>query len=250
MHHRKANGSLLGLAALLLTLVPAGLSAQGGPESPELDALDKNGRLATYRITIQNLTRGQVFAPPAVVTHTRNISLFASGEAPSDELALMAEDGNAGPLAEAAAATGETTDATVGGGVIPPGTSSTIEITGRVRDRLSIAGMLVNTNDAFFAVSSTDLPRWRFASRSMHAIAYDAGSEANNEDCDFIPGPSCEGRGAGVRAQDGAEGFVHVHAGVHGLVAPSAAGEAPAGLVPANDDWRNPVARITIQRIR
>jgi hypothetical protein len=37
----------------------------------------------------------------------------------------------------------------------------------------------------------------------------------------------------------GAEGFVHVHAGIHGI----------KDLVPARDDWRNPVARIEVRRL-
>ncbi len=59
----------------------------------------------------------------------------------------------------------------------------------------------------------------------------------NSEDCIYIPGPPCGN--PGVRDTDGAEGFVHVHPGIHGI----------ADLVPAAHDWRNPVALITIERI-
>ena len=51
----------------------------------------------------------------------------------------------------------------------------------------------------------------------------------------FIPGPPCGN--AGVRDTGNAEGFVHVHAGVHGI----------GDLVAADHDWRNPVAKITIR---
>jgi hypothetical protein len=71
----------------------------------------------------------------------------------------------------------------------------------------------------------------------MRSPAYDAGSEANNEDGDFIPGPPF-GSG-GVRDTEGAEGFVHIHSGVHGI----------ADLDPAIYDWRNPTAEIRITRI-
>ena len=97
--------------------------------------------------------------------------------------------------------------------------------------------MLVTTNDAFFAVNGVARP-FRRQPGTHYAAAYDAGSEANNESCDFIPGPPC-GNG-GVRMQTGSEGYVHVHAGVHGI----------GDLDPAAYDWRNPVARVVIQRPR
>ena len=42
-----------------------------------------------------------------------------------------------------------------------------------------------------------------------------------------------------TRNSEGGEGYVHIHAGVHGI----------ASLVPENHDWRNPVARIQIRRL-
>jgi hypothetical protein len=64
--------------------------------------------------------------------------------------------------------------------------------------------------------------------------AYDAGSETNNEDGNFIPGPPF-GNG-GVRDTGSAEGYVHIHSGVHGI----------ADLAPEMYDWENPVAKIEI----
>ena len=49
----------------------------------------------------------------------------------------------------------------------------------------------------------------------MEAAAYDAGSEYNSEDCAFIPGPPF-GNG-GVRDTDGAEGYVQILSGIHGI---------------------------------
>jgi hypothetical protein len=95
--------------------------------------------------------------------------------------------------------------------------------------------MLVTTNDAFFALNGAEVPLVR--SFEYASPAYDAGSEANNESCAFIPGPPC-GK-AGVRATEGAEGYVHIHAGIHGV----------GDLVPAERDWRNPVAKITLRRV-
>ena len=43
-----------------------------------------------------------------------------------------------------------------------------------------------------------------------------------------------------MRDADGAEGFIFIHAGVHGV----------GDLKPENQDWRNPVVQIDIRRIR
>ena len=75
----------------------------------------------------------------------------------------------------------------------------------------------------------------------VEAEAYDAGSERNSEDCAYIPGPPCEG--AGVHDPAEAEGYVHIHAGIHGI------GPDTELVYPAEHDWRNPVAKITIRRV-
>jgi len=94
--------------------------------------------------------------------------------------------------------------------------------------------MLIITNDAFFAVRG--VPARSKDNVTMFARAYDAGSEANNEMCAFIPGCG----GGGVRDTAGAEGFVYIHSGIHGI----------ADLDPAEFDWHNPVATITVQKVR
>ena len=59
---------------------------------------------------------------------------------------------------------------------------------------------------------------------------------------DDIPGPRCGN--PGVRDPE-KNGYVHVHAGIHGS-GPSDG----IGLDPSLHDWRNPVAEITIKRLR
>jgi len=44
--------------------------------------------------------------------------------------------------------------------------------------------------------------------------------------------------GVGGSPGIGGEGFVHIHAGIHGI----------GDLLPARYDWRNPVAKVVIQR--
>ena len=191
----------------------------------------------TYRVTITNLTRGQVITPPAVVAHRGGFKLFqVNGEA-SEGLAVLAETGNPGPLADEVVLAPGVAAVETGAGPIPPGHSAEVVITADRRARLlSVAAMLATTNDAFAAVRGLRLPR-RGGQAGTRAVAYDAGSEANNEDCDFIPGPPCNA--ANARETAGAEGFIHIHNGVHG----------GADLVPADLDWRNPVMQIDVVEI-
>ena len=186
----------------------------------------------TYDVTVTNLTRGQVISPPIVVAHDAGISVFQAGQPASEELAMVAEDAQSAALESALLSEGA--DVVIAGGPLPPGQSVTLQITpSDGNDRLSALGMLVTTNDAFFAVNGTEI-----SAGTRNAPAYDAGSEANNQDCRFIPGPPCGNEG--VRDTDGAEGFVHIHNGIHGVR------NGRSGLIAERDDWRNPVARVTI----
>ena len=99
--------------------------------------------------------------------------------------------------------------------------------------------MLVTTNDAFAALNGVRLPRR--GRTSFFSVAYDAGSEANTENCSDIPGPPCGN--PGNRVEDGAEGYVSVHSGIHGI------GD-PLQILPEERDWRNPVAWITVRLLR
>ena len=101
--------------------------------------------------------------------------------------------------------------------------------------------MLIPTNDAFLAVDAADLPARR-EELALAVPAYDSGTEPNDETCASIPGPffvECGGPGGGG-APAGGEGYVHVHTGIHGI------GDLDASA----RDWRNPVARVTVRRVR
>jgi hypothetical protein len=196
----------------------------------------------TYEVTVTNITYNQRFTPLLLVTHRPELRLFELGEPASAELATLAEEGNVMPLRAALQANGHVTATTAGAGLLDPGESVTLTIKGHpARDRLSLAAMLIPTNDAFVALDAVPLPLPPHAS-SHNAIAYDAGTEVNDELCTSIPGPSfaeCGGSGGGARV-GGGEGFVHVHRGVHGI----------GNFKPNVRDWRNPVARVTVQLVR
>lgn len=211
----------------------------GSGESRDAAARDGESPIR-LEVTVTNITRGQVFSPPVVATHGRGLQpIFVLGEPASDELSAIAEDAVNEPMVKKLSESPHvhSVQVLVGkNGPLAPGESASVEIeASRVSTRISLAGMLVTTNDAFFALEGEAAPLW--GSRSFFSAAYDAGSEANNEECEFIPGPPCGN--AGVRAVEGAEGFVHIHAGIHG----------GADLDPARFDWRNPVAKITVRRL-
>ena len=215
--------AILAIVGLLLLTAP--LVAQGGPFE--------------YRVTIYNLTKAQPFSPPVVVSHHDDIALFRAGTPASEQLALLAEDGDTSGLVELLGTLGDVEDVAVADGPVPPG--GVAELTLRAPfpyHRLSAVGMLVNTNDAFFALDAATVPRQRFERETFYAPAYDAGSEFNNEDCDFIPGPAC--MSPGVRDTGDAEGYVYIHPGISGEV----------DLEASTYTWLNPVAKILVQRIR
>lgn len=190
----------------------------------------------SFEITITNLTRGQIFSPVLAVTHSRGQTLFTSGEAATSELAALAQDANADGLTALLSSTAGVNEIVHGTGVILPGKSETLLIHSNFRARyFSLVSMLVTTNDAFMAVNRVKLPR-RFSMISVPA--YDAGAEDNDESCAYIPGPPCGN--ANAASEEAGEGFVHIHSGIHGV----------GDLSAAKHDWRNPVAKISIRRIR
>jgi hypothetical protein len=190
-----------------------------------------------YGVTITNLTRGQVITPPVVIVHDAAFQLFSPGSAATPELAALAEEGDTAPLQGILPADPAVLGATTAPGPLMPGASVTVEVSvpGPYK-YITAAGMLATSNDAFFAVRGERVPAT--GESTVEAAAYDAGSEANLELCRDIPGPPC-GNG-GVRNTAGAEGYVHVHAGIHGI----------GDLDPAQHDWRNPVAEVRIAPIR
>lgn len=189
-----------------------------------------------YRLTITNLTPGQPLAPVMAATHRPGFAFFSVGQAPSHDLAMLAEAGNGQPLAQSLRQLDVVDDARLSQtGLTFPGHSTTVTVMAkRGDDHVSVAAMLGATNDAFFALKDAALPQG--AHKVVYtANAYDAGSETNDELAATVAGLG----GEGYSPNDNGEGFIHIHSGVHGI----------GDLVPAIHDWRNPVVRIVIERI-
>ncbi len=200
---------------------------------------DHENQAPNFEVTITNLTRGQTFTPILVASHKAGVHLFTLGQPASVELEQLAEAGVTGPLAALLAASHQVHDVQETAGPLPPGGSVKVTVAGGEHFRnLSVAAMLVPTNDGFFALNDVQGPVGEHV-LTLFSPAYDAGTEANDELCSHIPGPPSVCQGEGFNAsRDGAEGYVHIHAGIHGI----------GDLKAADRDWRNPVARIEIRR--
>lgn len=193
------------------------------------------GESKTYEVTVTNITPGQAFTPVLAVTHSDKAAIFELGAEASPELELLAENGMTGPLEDVLLASGLAQDTAGTGGLLMPGESMTIEIEGSNRyGRLSLAAMMLPTHDNFVALNAVSLPSH---GATFYAMGYDAGTEANEEICDHIPGPPCFGANM---PDDSGEGYVHVGNGIHGI----------GDLDPAVHDWANPVARVTVRRLK
>ncbi|HEY3180403.1 MAG TPA: spondin domain-containing protein [Casimicrobiaceae bacterium] len=194
-----------------------------------------------YEVTVTNLTRGQQFTPVLVASHKAGVRLFELGSPASPQLRALAEEGNIAPLTALLLGNPDVREVVNSGGLLGPGQSVTQRVRGSGSlDNVSVAAMLIPANDGFFAVNEAEGPNG-LDTVTVLSPAYDAGTERNDETCASIPGPNfieCGGPGAGG-VPGGGEGYVHIHAGIHGV----------GDLDPALRDWRNPVARITIRRV-
>ena len=78
---------------------------------------------------------------------------------------------------------------------------------------------------------------------SFLSPVYDAGTERNDELCASITGPffaECGGPGGGGMPSGGEEGYIHFHAGIHGI----------GNLSAEKRDWRNSVVQIVIRKLQ
>ena len=199
-----------------------------------------------FEVMLTNLTTGapaaggQIFSPPIFVTHGHGFSIGASGEAASAELTALAETGNNMPLAELAMGSDAVGSVVAfppppDGVVLPGGSVSTMVTASSGMGYLSLATMLVQTNDGIVLGNSLPLfdedgnPR----SFTMDLISYDAGTEENNELATHVPGPPFDG---GERAPT--EDVITAHPGI--------AGTADVG---AAFGWTEPTASVTVSPV-
>jgi len=221
-----------------LVLFAALLATAGQAPAQATAAVDATAGQAVAKISITNLSN-QILAPIAVATHQKGaMPIFTPGAAASSELATLAETGNPVPLEtllRTDPAVLHATHLTGAATVIMPGETVSADIVFDFHHMsVSIASMLVSTNDAFVGYTGAQIPR-SAGYTSYMAHAWDAGSEANTEACSDLPGPPCAEGSGNARVTDGAEGHVFIHPGIRAMAD-----------VPTQYDWRGPVARIKI----
>lgn len=205
----------------------------------QADGKHDDGGRAVYEVTVTNVTHGQSITPLLVVAHHPRVGLFEVGQPASSELEALAETGDTMPFQEALASTRGVHGLASGEGLLGPGQTTTIRVKGHHDDRISLAGMLIPTNDGFVAVNGAG-PFGR-GTQTIWAPGYDAGTEINDELCASIPGPHVEcPDDMGGAPQGGEENFVRIHEGINGV----------GDFTAVARDWKNPVAQVRIRRIR
>lgn len=241
----KVSTLLLGATVLLLTGCNDNDNASMPQTSPPAE------KQIHYSVEVTNLTAGQPFSPLALIAHTPGWHVFTTGESASYELETLAESGDNGPLLAAADADKEVLHTESGTGILAPGQTDTLSFSVSEEEAeglsFSLVSMLVNTNDAVAAVNDAHLDLLAAGdARTFTLLTYDAGTEANTESADSVPGPAAAG---GARegfnpARDDVRNAVHVHAGVvtqeDGLASSTLTGE---------HRWDHPAVQVRVTRM-
>lgn len=199
---------------------------------------------ANVDVKITNATDGIYFTPLIVAAHSDDTYLFRTGETASAEIEIMAEEGNIAGLVALAESAGTDVRANPAEGILNPGASATTTLYANPGDVLSVAAMLLPSNDAFIGVDSWKIPKKK-GTYVIKANGYDAGTEANDELAGSVPTPPFITFGEGGTGVDTevANGAVHIHPGNLGDT------DATGGLSDFDSTqhrWLNPVATITV----
>jgi len=192
-----------------------------------------------FTVEVINLTNNQPMSPLTLVSHEDG-NMWQINQAASVALETMAEGGdNSLLLAEDYVDQGVS-----GGGILAPGAAETVSLETFLEETiyLSLATMLVNTNDAFAGFNQLDVTNLAVGDSVTQVFAsYDAGTEANTEMPGTIPGPA-----------DGGEGFNAVRDDVDFVARHSGVVTADDGLTSSalNESHRfdNPVIRVAVVR--
>lgn len=176
---------------------------------------DKKTPMATYSVTLTNLTSNQPLSPLAVTVHGTGYSGWTLGEPASPGLERLAEEGDPQPFLDEAMTDSSVMTVASGTGIIAPGQSDTVTVTSaRASDQnITVATMLVNTNDGFTGMRNVNIGKLAYGeSHTVYTLIYDGGTEANTETAASIPGPA--GGGEGYNPAREPRDFVAIHSGV------------------------------------
>ncbi len=243
MNSRLRQAFALGLAATVLAACSDSDDAVFTPTpAPTPPAM------ASFEVTVTNLTNAQPLSPVAVIAHQDGYAVFTIGSAATLGLEELAEGGDNSTLLSEADADAAVLTTASGAGPIGPGANETISFEVLESDLsgllISVSSMLVNTNDAITGTNGIAVGDLQAGeSMVLRTIAYDAGTEANNELATSIPGPAGGGEGFNV-ARDDAFDRVAMQSGVVG----AEDGFATSDLS-GQHRFDNPVASVRVERI-
>ncbi|MER2494095.1 spondin domain-containing protein [Catenovulum sediminis] len=195
--------------------------------------------IAMYQITLTNNTQGQPFSPPSIVIHEADTHLWQLGQAANSALEKLAEGGDASDFAVQSGIK----QAYHAEGPLAPGATGSwlVETHPSKGYQMSLATMLVNTNDAFTGLKNLNLSNLAIGESMMKTLhVYDAGTEANDESA--LPGPAAGGEGYNSARND--VNRVHIHAGVITEY------ELSGSVLQPTHKFDNPVAKIVIKRMQ
>ena len=205
-------------------------------------------------VTVTNLTQGLYFTPVLTAAHSSDSHIFMAGEMASDELQAMAEGGDISGLSSVLMNANANVNENPAAGLLAPATSASFSLsTDSANTHLSLAAMVLPSNDGFAGLDSWEIPT-EAGTYTVFLNAYDAGTEANDE----VRGSGAPGEagmpvpaplediigmnGTGVTDME-SNSKVHIHRGSLG----------DSDLTGGNSDinssvqrWLNPVAKLTI----
>lgn len=174
--------------------------------------------MASFDVTVTNLTNGQPVSPVAVIAHQAGYSVFTIGSPATVGLETLAEGGDNSMLIAEADADANVLSSGSGAAPIGPAGSETVTIDVLESDlaglMVSVSTMLVNTNDAISGLNGVDVSGLAEGDAwTGRAIVYDAGTELNTELGAEIPGPAGGGEGFNAARSD-RDDRVAMHTGV------------------------------------
>ncbi len=195
----------------------------------------------SYSITLTNLTYAQPLSPVAVALHG-DTKMWQVGQSASVALEKLAEGGdNADFIALTSNMAAMSSE-----GAVPPGASVTLDIstTEPMATYLTVATMLVNTNDAFSGLTGVDISTLMLnQEKSWRLNVYDSGTELNNEALGTIPGPADGGVGYDATRND--IDLIGYHSGVV-----SKDDGLSSSVLTQDHRFDNPAVKLTITRTK
>jgi hypothetical protein len=212
------------------------------------------GSAADINVRVINLTNGIWNTPFLIAAHPEGSSIFTVGQPASASLQAMAEGGDISGLVAYLTAIGATIAENPAGGLLAPAMSANMDMNtdGTSNVVLSVVAMLLPTNDAFAGLNAVTIPTMP-GTYMFDVPAYDAGTEANDEQITGGGAPGAAGipadpgglagtNGTGSAAVD-ANSNVHIHRNVLGDT--NATG-GPSDLDSTVHRWLNPVLRVVV----